>query len=49
MSTTVLLLLLALLLVVALTLRTVAHGGRGRPPRSHECDSRFLPPASLLH
>lgn len=48
MTFTFALLVLAVVALVA-TVRSVRDGGRGHAPRSHEQDTRFLPPTSLLH
>lgn len=48
MDTTAILLILLLLVPVVATLWTTAHDGHGHPPRSHERDPRFRPPADLL-
>jgi hypothetical protein len=47
--TLTLLLLLPLTVAVVWTVRLVADGGHGCPPRSHERDSRFGPPAAGVH
>jgi hypothetical protein len=48
MTTATIILVLVLAAVVAWTIRTVANGGTGNPPRSHTRDRDFLPPSALL-
>lgn len=42
-------LLVLALAAIAATVRALRDGGHGHAPLSHEQDTHFLPPASLLH
>jgi hypothetical protein len=49
MTTATIILVLVLTALIAWTIRTVANGGTGNPPRSHTRDRNFLPPSALPH